>query len=87
MTGNVFVGESMFHTRPNASKYAYIRMCQLLVERGVPFVDNQIPTDHLTSLGAVDIDRAIYVQMLSEAHEEENAVDSPLFPLAFIPLD
>lgn len=66
MTGNVFVGESMFHTRPNASKYAYIGMCRHLESMGVQYVDNQIPTPHLSSLGAVDIERADWLAVLED---------------------
>ena len=69
LTGRVFVGESMFHTRPNASKFAYIRMCQILSECGVDVVDNQIPTEHLSSLGAIGEDRTWFLERLKAAHE------------------
>lgn len=64
MTGNVFVGESMFHTRPNASKYAYIGMCKHLYSVGVKYVDNQLPTQHLDSLGAINLDRSYFLTVL-----------------------
>jgi len=79
MTGNVFVGESMFHKRPNASKYAYIRMCQALNEKGVDVVDNQIPTDHLASLGAVEEDRSEFLAILKHEHEETRLPNGALF--------
>ena len=69
MTGGVFVGESMFHTRSNASKFAYIGMCQHLNNNGVEFVDNQLPTDHLDSLGAWNIERDEFLELL-EVHSE-----------------
>lgn len=78
MTGNVFVGESMFHTKPNASKFAYINMCRALLEKGVQVVDNQIPTDHLSSLGAQNIDRSDFLQILIENHREGSG-EQPLF--------
>ena len=64
MTGNVFVGESMFHTRPNASKFAYIGMCQYLNNYGVEYVDNQLPTAHLDSLGARNFQRLEFLELL-----------------------
>jgi leucyl/phenylalanyl-tRNA---protein transferase len=79
MTGDIFVGESMFHTKTNASKFAYISMCRLLAENGVEIVDNQIPTMHLSSLGAVEEDRAVYLEILKYAHAN-SVVKSPLFP-------
>ena len=76
MTGDVFVGESMFHTRPNASKFAYINMCMYLHDQGVLFVDNQLPTEHLCSLGAWDIDRDEFLGIL-----DTHALDKVAHPL------
>jgi leucyl/phenylalanyl-tRNA--protein transferase len=69
MTGGIFVGESMFHTRTNASKFAYIGMCQHLNKNGVEFVDNQLPTEHLDSLGAWNIDRNEFLELM-DVHSE-----------------
>jgi len=65
MTGGIFVGESMFHTEKNASKYAYIGMCQYLNAIGVAFIDNQLPTDHLDSLGAINVEREYFLEMMN----------------------
>ncbi|MEY2964011.1 MAG: hypothetical protein RL754_1272 [Bacteroidota bacterium] len=65
-TGNVFVGESMFHSEKNASKYAYIGMCQYLFKQGVELVDNQLPTAHLDSLGAENWDREDYLKYIEK---------------------
>ena len=64
ITGAVFVGESMFHTQTNASKFAYIGMCQYLHAQGVVAVDNQLPTEHLDSLGAVNIEREEFLEIM-----------------------
>ncbi len=64
ITGTVFVGESMFHTQTNASKYAYIGMCQYLEAHGVIAVDNQLPTEHLDRLGAMNIDREEFLEVM-----------------------
>lgn len=64
ITGEIFVGESMFHTQTNASKYAYIGMCQYLHTVGIVAVDNQLPTEHLDSLGAINIDREEFLDIM-----------------------
>lgn len=69
MTGAVFVGESMFHTKPNASKFAYIGMCKHLESLGVKYVDNQLPTAHLDSLGALNLDREYFLTILERYSE------------------
>jgi leucyl/phenylalanyl-tRNA---protein transferase len=55
--GNIFFGESMFSLVPNASKFAFIKLVQLLQQQGVVLVDCQIYTEHLESLGARMIER------------------------------
>lgn len=66
ITGAIFVGESMFHTQANASKFAYIGMCQYLNAQGVVAVDNQLPTEHLDSLGAVNIEREEFLEIMHD---------------------
>lgn len=80
MTGNVFVGESMFHTKDNASKFAYIGMCQYLEKCGVKLVDNQLPTSHLESLGAERWPRDEFLAYLIE-NETENCTPLPMTQL------
>ena len=86
MTGGVFVGESMFHTRTNASKFAYIGMCQHLNKHGVEFVDNQPPTDHLDSLGAWNIDRNEFLELLEVHSEARERVVLGTLPKTTLPL-
>ncbi|MFA6507184.1 MAG: leucyl/phenylalanyl-tRNA--protein transferase [Treponemataceae bacterium] len=65
--GRAFFGESMFTVEPNASKAAFITLARRLFEDGVVFVDCQVPTDHLRSLGAGEIPRADFLDALSKA--------------------
>ena len=74
MTGGVLVGESMFHTKTNASKFAYIGMCQYLQKHGVKYVDNQLPTEHLDSLGAWNLEREVFLEVLHEHAEQKERV-------------
>ncbi len=62
--GHVFCGESMFSLRPNASKYAFIKMAQELGEKGYRIIDCQVYTEHLESLGAELIPRKEFVKIL-----------------------
>jgi leucyl/phenylalanyl-tRNA--protein transferase len=64
--GKVFCGESMFSYATDASKAAYYILIQHLNKWGYAFVDCQVPTQHLKSLGAKEISRDIYLQRLEE---------------------
>lgn len=64
----LFAGESMFHRRRDASKVALVRLVEELRTDGLPrLLDVQWATDHLRSLGAVDVDRGTYLERLAVA--------------------
>lgn len=63
VTGTVFCGESMFSLLPNTSKLALINLCQ---SGKYSLVDCQVHTNHLESMGARFISRAIYMQALAK---------------------
>lgn len=65
--GAAFFGESMFSLVPNASKYALIQLCRWLHLREFQFVDCQLHTPHLESMGAELLSRSIYLEMLEQA--------------------
>lgn len=67
--GAVFTGESMFHTRTDASKVALVALRDRLVERGFGMLDAQLPTSHLESMGAVAVPRSEYLAMLERLVE------------------
>lgn len=71
MVGNVFCGESMFHTMTNASKLAMWALHQWLQKNQVPFIDCQMENPHLMSLGAKIIPRQQYLAKLKEANQSE----------------
>ena len=62
-----FCGESMFSRADNASKVALAWLVALLRRGGYRLLDCQFMTEHLASLGAVEITQARYVTMLSAA--------------------
>jgi leucyl/phenylalanyl-tRNA--protein transferase len=57
----------MFHRRTDASKVALWATCELLALDRATLFDVQWTTDHLASLGAVDISRDEYLRRLSRA--------------------
>lgn len=65
--GTAFFGESMFSRRTNASKMALAALVDRLNLAGFTLFDTQFLTDHLASLGAVEITRATYHQQLEKA--------------------
>lgn len=65
--GRAFFGESMFSRAPDASKVALVRLVQHLGARDYRFVDCQVRSAHLASLGARDISRAEFLRRLEEA--------------------
>lgn len=69
--GGAFFGESMFHRRTDASKMALAHLVERLRIGGYVLLDTQFITDHLASLGAIEIPRAIYEVRLSAALEIE----------------
>ncbi len=66
--GGLFAGESMFHRERDASKVALMALVELL-DDGEPhrLLDVQWLTDHLRSLGAIEIPRVDYVDRLRRA--------------------
>ncbi|MGL4439993.1 MAG: leucyl/phenylalanyl-tRNA--protein transferase [Bosea sp. (in: a-proteobacteria)] len=67
--GRVFFGESMFHTRTDASKVALVHLVARLKVAGFMLLDTQFQTEHLSQFGTREIERADYQAMLVLALE------------------
>ncbi|OGI57782.1 MAG: leucyl/phenylalanyl-tRNA--protein transferase [Candidatus Muproteobacteria bacterium RBG_19FT_COMBO_61_10] len=65
--GGVFFGESMFARATDASKVALVALVSKLREWGFVLIDCQIPSAHLTSLGAEEIARCVFLTELERA--------------------
>ena len=65
--GRTFCGESMFAHADNASKVALAWLVGLMRRGGYRLLDCQFMTEHLASLGAVEISQERYVALLGEA--------------------
>lgn len=68
--GRAFFGESMVSRATDASKVALAHLVARLRTGGFTLLDCQFMTDHLASLGAVEIDRDAYVELLDSALTE-----------------
>lgn len=65
--GRAFFGESMFHRARDASKIALVHLVARLRAGGFTLLDTQFVTDHLMSLGAIEIPRDDYQKLLEAA--------------------
>lgn len=63
----VFCGESMFSRADNASKTALVWLVAILKHAGFEVLDCQFMTDHLATLGAVEIPQSEYCQRIAAA--------------------
>lgn len=64
--GQVFFGESMFHTVTDASKVAFVNLVEKLKSWNYCLIDCQVYSNHLASLGAKEIDRAVFIGLLDK---------------------
>lgn len=65
--GALFAGESKFHTVTDASKVAVVATVEWMRATGGTLFDVQWRTDHLATLGVVEISRAEYLARVAEA--------------------
>lgn len=65
--GRVFFGESMFSRQPDSSKIALHWLCQQLQVWRFPLIDCQVGSPHLQSLGAVEVSRERFLNLLRTA--------------------
>lgn len=68
--GNAFFGESMFHLVTDASKAALFQLCEFAKAKELLFIDSQVTTTHMLSLGAEEIPRKNYLDLLEKAFGE-----------------
>jgi len=67
--GGVFTGESMFHRESDASKVALVDLAARLRSAGGRLLDVQLTTGHLRSLGATDMPRGRFLEILAAARD------------------
>lgn len=62
-----FFGESMFSRRNNASKVCLVKLVERLSANNFLLLDTQFTTEHLKSMGAIDIPKEEYMTLLNAA--------------------
>ncbi len=65
--GRSFFGESMFSREVNGSKVALVTLVQHLQQRGFVMLDCQQTSDHLVSMGAHEVPRERFQELLTMA--------------------
>lgn len=69
----LFAGESMFHRTTDASKAALVALVGVLRTIGVRLLDVQWRTEHLATLGVLEIRRSEYLRRLDDALRHPSA--------------
>jgi leucyl/phenylalanyl-tRNA---protein transferase len=72
----LFAGESMFHLQRDASKVALAALVDLMRASGMTLLDVQWQSEHLKSLGVVEVPRARYLELLRGALGDGAAEDA-----------
>ncbi len=73
--GRMFFGESMFSLQPDASKIALAALVCFCREHGVSIIDCQQRTEHLSSLGAREMQRSEFEHGLAAGLDKPAIVD------------
>lgn len=69
--GGIFFGESMFSRESNASKAAFITLADNLAGLGFDLIDSQVHTDHMESLGAFEMNRRAFLEIVKNSVTRE----------------
>jgi leucyl/phenylalanyl-tRNA---protein transferase len=80
--GGVFTGESMFHLASDASKVALVDLADRLAAAGGSLIDVQMVTPHLASLGARDLPRADFLDLLARVRDQPVHLATDRLPVA-----
>jgi len=75
LIGRMFFGESMFSFQTNASKVALAYLAIHMHHWGFPLLDCQLPSAHLSSLGAESITRSTYLKLMTPLCKEPLELD------------
>lgn len=70
--GRCFFGESMFSYVSNSSKVCMAHLTGFLKRNGFNFIDCQVKTEHLLTLGAREISRKSFLTLLQDSVKSEN---------------
>lgn len=74
--GAAFFGESMFSYTKEGSKIALFYLHALAVEKGFDYIDCQMPTPHLRRMGAKEVDRQTFLDLLQRSNRKNTLFGS-----------
>ena len=74
--GKAFFGESMFSLAKDGSKIALKALRDVLYLDGYDFIDCQLPTDHLISMGGEVVERDIFLDELEDTLQKGSNIGS-----------
>lgn len=66
---SAFFGESMFSKMSNASKFAFAHLVKYCLRQKIQIIDCQVESSHLKSLGAENISRSAFINLLNKIYE------------------
>ncbi|MGH1542471.1 MAG: leucyl/phenylalanyl-tRNA--protein transferase [Arenicella sp.] len=75
----LFFGESMFSHTTDSSKVALSYLCDFLHSQGVQWIDCQVESEHLASLGACNIPRSVFINDIQLSLQLNNKIDWETF--------
>ena len=78
--GQAFFGESMFSTQTDASKVALVALVHIANKSGIQFVDCQVESDHLNSMGAKSVSRVDFERLLAHTVDQTAGPDTWSLP-------
>ena len=73
--GKSFFGESMFSFENDASKIALVALSNHLKKQGFDLIDCQVTTNHLLSMGAVEISRNSFLDIILESVKKKEDIN------------
>jgi len=77
----MFFGESMFAKKTDSSKIALFYTCQFLKKHGCDWIDCQVASEHLETLGAINIPRELFLSKISRKLKEPTSIPWDEFEL------
>jgi len=83
--GNLFFGESMFHTVTDASKVAFAHLTRLMQSYDSPLIDCQLDNSHLKTLGICEIPRQRFRAIVEEHTQPHYEIDWTQVPSCLPP--
>ncbi len=75
--GKIFFAESMFSKSSNGSKLALIALMGILALNKFLLLDVQFMTNHLKTMGAKEISRALFLDLIKRSSSEAVQFDKP----------